>query len=103
MFWGTKKTVGCLIFEHDGRRAHSTFIYDQSWVDNPIGFDLSPSMPRSTAPFHSSAQGRESQKRDVLAGPFSDTAPDSWGRKRLRRVIGEGATEFDFLVASDVY
>ncbi|WP_052274769.1 type II toxin-antitoxin system HipA family toxin [Falsihalocynthiibacter arcticus] len=93
--------VGRLIFESDGRRSHSTFIYDQEWLVNPIGFDLCPSMPRHMIEFHHSAQGRESRKLDILAGPFADTAPDSWGRKLLRKILGEGATEFDFLVASD--
>lgn len=93
--------VGRLIFETDGRRSHSTFIYDEGWLENPIGFDLAPDMPRSRAPFHSSSEGRESRRRDVLAGPFTDTAPDSWGRKLIRRVHGEGATEFDYLVAAD--
>ncbi|WP_411839832.1 type II toxin-antitoxin system HipA family toxin [Paracoccus sp. ME4] len=93
--------VGRLVFETDGRRAHSTFLYDQDWIDNPRGFDLCPQMPRGAAPFHSSAGGRDSRKRDVIAGPFADTSPDSWGRKLMRRVIGEGATEFDFLTACD--
>ena len=38
--------VGRLVFETDGRRAHSTFIYGQEWIDNPRGFDLCPQMPR---------------------------------------------------------
>lgn len=90
--------VGRLIFETDGRRSHSTFFYDPSWIDHPRGFDLCPQMPRSSAPYHSSSQGRDSRRMDVLAGPFTDTSPDSWGRKLLRRTLGEGATEFDFLV-----
>ncbi|MFG6082236.1 type II toxin-antitoxin system HipA family toxin [Paracoccus litorisediminis] len=93
--------VGRLVFETDGRRSHSTFIYDQDWIDNPRGFDLCPQMPRGAAPFHASSGGRDSRKRDVIAGPFVDTSPDSWGRKLMRRVLGEGATEFDFLIACD--
>lgn len=93
--------VGRLILETDGRRSHSTFIYDERWLESPIGFDLAPDMPRSRAPFHSSAEGRDSRRRDVLAGPFTDASPDSWGRKLIRRAHGEGATEFDYLVAAD--
>lgn len=93
--------VGRLVFESDGRRSHSTFLYDTSWLAHARGFDLSPHMPRTTSPYHASAGGRDSRKRDVLAGPFADTAPDSWGRKLMRRVLGEGASEFDFLVACD--
>ena len=93
--------VGRLIFETDGRRAHSTFLYDQDWLDNPRGFDLCPQMPRVNTPYHASSGGRDSRKRDVIAGPFADTSPDSWGRKLMRRVLGEAATEFDFLTACD--
>jgi len=93
--------VGRLIFETDGRRAHSTFLYDQDWLDNPRGFDLCPQMPRVTTPYHASSGGRDSRKRDVIAGPFADTSPDSWGRKLMRRVLGEAATEFDLLTACD--
>ena len=70
-------------------------------LESPIGFDLAPDMPRGRAPFHSSAEGRDSRRRDVLAGPFTDTSPDSWGRKLIRRAHGEGATEFDYLVAAN--
>jgi serine/threonine-protein kinase HipA len=93
--------VGRLVFETDGRRAHSTFIYNQEWIDNPRGFDLSPQMPRANVPYHANSGGRESRKRDVIAGPFADTSPDSWGRKLMRRVLGEGATEFAFLTTCD--
>lgn len=96
-----KIPVGRLVFEDDGRRSHSTFLYDPSWVDLPRGFDLSPHMPRSTAPFHNASGSRDSRSQDVFAGPFSDSAPDSWGRKLMRRVLGEGASEFDFLVRCD--
>lgn len=93
--------VGRLVFETDGRRAHSSFRYDETWLINPEGFDLAPSLPRSRSDYHASANGRDSQKRDVIAGPFTDGSPDSWGRKLLRRTMGEGLTEFDFLVSAD--
>ena len=96
-----KIPVGRLVFETDGRRAHSTFLYDERWLANPFGFDLSPTMPRGRAAFHAGSGGRESRRRDVLAGAFADGAPDSWGRKLLRKTLGEGATEFDMLVLSD--
>lgn len=96
-----KIPVGRLIFETDGRRAHSSFLYDQTWLDHPRGFDLSPHMPRSLAPYHAASGGRNGSSQDVLAGPFGDSAPDSWGRKLMRRVLGDGASEFDFLVSCD--
>lgn len=82
-----KILVGRLVFESDGRRSHSIFLYDQSWINHPRGFDLSPHMPRATAPYHAAAGRRDSRKREVIAGPFGDTAPDSWGRKLMRRVL----------------
>lgn len=96
-----KIPVGRLVFETDGRRSHSSFTYNDAWLENPESFDISPFMPRGRAAFHASSAGRGSRKRDVLAGPFTDGAPDDWGRKLLRRVMGGGATEFDFLVAAD--
>ena len=87
--------VGKLTFESDGRRQHSSFQYAQSWLDNPASFDLAPSMPRSTAAYI--ATGRTSV-RDAIHAPFGDTSPDSWGRGLMRKLIGEGATEFDVLV-----
>ena len=82
--------VGRLVFETDGRRAHSSFRYDDRWLANEISFDLAPSLPRGRSDFHASAGGRESRKRDVIAGPFADGSPDSWGRKLLRRFSGKG-------------
>ncbi|AXQ96123.1 type II toxin-antitoxin system HipA family toxin (plasmid) [Cereibacter azotoformans] len=96
-----KIPVGRLVFEHDGRRSHSTFLYDRAWLENPRGFDLSPQMPRAVVPYTAATGGRDSRKQDVIAGPFSDSSPDSWGRKLMRRVLGEGATEFDFLICCD--
>lgn len=94
-----KIPVGRLIFEDDGRRSHSTFLYGQAWIEHPHGFDLSPQLPRSAAPYHAASGGRDGHKRDVLAGPFTDAAPDDWGRNLIRRVLGDSATEFDFLFA----
>jgi len=93
--------VGRLIFETDGRRAHSIFVYDEDWINNPIGFDLAPDMPRSLTPFHAAPEGRHGDGRDVFAGPFTDSAPDSWGCQLIRRVRGEGVNEFDYLLAID--
>jgi serine/threonine-protein kinase HipA len=85
--------VGRLVFETDGRRAHSTFIYDREWIDNPCGFDLCPQMPRASAPYHTSSGGRDSRKRDVIAGPFADTSPDL-GRRGIGDVYTLTVREF---------
>lgn len=94
-----KLPVGRLVFETDGRRAHATFLYDPGWLKTASGFALAPAMPRSRSPYHASSGGRDERARDALHGPFTDTAPDAWGRKLLRRVLGADATEFDLLVA----
>ena len=36
--------VGTLDFEARGSRQHSTFAYDQSWIDHPQGFPIAPRM-----------------------------------------------------------
>ncbi|WEV59643.1 type II toxin-antitoxin system HipA family toxin [Bifidobacterium sp. ESL0728] len=67
---GKELTAGTLYFNGPS----STFRYSSDYVDNPDSFDLAPSLPRSLSPF-------------VFAGlgPFSDAAPDRWGRKLLER------------------
>jgi serine/threonine-protein kinase HipA len=76
--------VGRLIVDGDGRRAVSTFLYHQSWLAHPHGFDLAPGMPRQTAPFHRTG-GRD---RSCLPWPVDDGAPDSWGRRVLEKTSG---------------
>lgn len=82
--------AGRLVFETDGHLAHSTFTYDQEWIENQRDFDLCPQLPRVSAPFHTNSGGRDNRERDVIAGPFADTSPDSWVRKLMRRVLARG-------------
>lgn len=93
-----KIEVGLLRFTSDGRRQHASFSYAKSWLDNPRAFALAPGYGLQSAAIHSS--GRDNL-RDALGGPFSDAAPDSWGRRLMARALGEGLTEFDYLVLSD--
>ncbi|WEV52446.1 type II toxin-antitoxin system HipA family toxin [Bifidobacterium sp. ESL0704] len=67
---GKELTAGTLYFNGPS----STFRYRSDYVDNPDSFDLAPGLPLSLSPF-------------VFAGlgPFSDAAPDRWGRKLLER------------------
>ena len=51
-----------------------SFRYDAQYSRTPGSFDLFPSLPRSLAPFFFPG-----------LGPFSDSAPDRWGRKVLAR------------------
>ncbi|NMM98570.1 type II toxin-antitoxin system HipA family toxin [Bifidobacterium olomucense] len=52
------------------------FHYLPSYIADADSFDLFPSMPRSLASFHFSG-----------LGPFSDSAPDRWGRKVFARSL----------------
>lgn len=91
--------VGELVFESDGRRQTSMFRYSDAWLDEPMGFALSPAMPLSTAPFFASATPDNS--RAALPLPVGDGTPDSWGRGLLRRGERRPSTEFDYLVGVD--
>ena len=91
--------VGEIVFEADGRRQTSMFRYAVEWLENPERFAIAPSMPLSEAPFYRSAS-RENL-RGALPGPIGDGAPDSWGRGLIRKALGGGLTELDYLLAVD--
>ncbi|WEV72991.1 type II toxin-antitoxin system HipA family toxin [Bifidobacterium sp. ESL0790] len=67
---GQERIAGTLYFNGPS----STFRYTSEYVNAPDSFDLAPTLPRSLSPF----------VFDGL-GPFSDSAPDRWGRKLLER------------------
>jgi serine/threonine-protein kinase HipA len=60
---------------------------------------VQPDLALEGGPFHTS--GQPGQMRDALAGVFADAAPDSWGRRLLERVYGNGLSEFEYLTLSD--
>lgn len=94
----TKRVVGRLRFETDGRRQHSQFEYEPQWLAAKDSFALAPGLPlREGGHF---AAGRD-DRRSALPGCFSDAAPDSWGRALMARALGGGLSEFDYLVLSD--
>ena len=41
-----QQLVGQLDFNADGIRQNSVFTYAQSWIDDPLSFDLSPAMQK---------------------------------------------------------
>jgi len=95
----SKRTVGKLRFETDGRRQHSQFEYAGEWISADDGFALSPSLPLGPGGHHNSA--RTGDPRAALPGCLADAAPDSWGRALMTKALGGGLTEFDYLVLSD--
>ncbi|TPF89571.1 HipA N-terminal domain-containing protein, partial [Bifidobacterium sp. UTBIF-56] len=69
---GDETTAGTLYATGDDL----SFRYDADYIHRQDSFDLFPSLPRSLAPFFFSG-----------LGPFSDSAPDRWGRKILARSL----------------
>jgi serine/threonine-protein kinase HipA len=95
----SKRIVGRLRFETDGKRQHSQFEYASEWLLAPDRFALSPGLPmRDGSHYHTSKK----DKRSALPGCFADAAPDSWGRALIMaKALGGGLSEFDYLVLSD--
>ncbi|MET0195552.1 MAG: type II toxin-antitoxin system HipA family toxin [Hyphomicrobiaceae bacterium] len=73
---GRPELVGRLWARERTGRESSSFAYDPSWLERRGAFALSPKLMLTAGQFHS-AKG--------LANAFSDTAPDSWGRKLMAR------------------
>ncbi len=91
--------VGKLHFTSEAPRQFSTFSYSPEWTEDEKAFALSPDLPLEGSPFHRAGQ-REAMQ-DALPGAFADAAPDSWGRRLLRRTYGGGLSEFEYLTLSD--
>lgn len=80
---GPKRRVGVL--RQVGRRPNAPvmFAYDQDWVEDPSFFLLDPS--------HGPHSAEQISPDGALAGIFSDTSPDRWGRMLLERREAEQA------------
>ncbi|MBO6767301.1 MAG: type II toxin-antitoxin system HipA family toxin [Erythrobacter sp.] len=91
--------VGQLHLTAEGPRQFSTFSYSPEWTENPKAFPLSPDLALEASPFHTA--GKRGTMHDALPGAFADAAPDSWGRRLLRRTYGAGLSEFEYLTLSD--
>lgn len=99
--------VGKLVYVKDGRREFSQFAYQEAWLANPVGFDISPDLTRVLG-----YQLRKAPSKDdacfFLA--LADTEPDSWGRRVIARAHAKARklnpalrapTELDYLCAVD--
>jgi serine/threonine-protein kinase HipA len=74
--WGDgERPVGRLLVPK-GRDA-VLFQYEESWLDDPLFFDLDPALTRIPSPQHP-ADGH------ALFGFLSDISPDRWGRDLMR-------------------
>lgn len=80
---GPRRRVGVL--RQAGRRVNAPvmFAYDQDWIDDPSFFLLDPS--------HQPYGGEQVPPDGALAGIFTDTSPDRWGRMLLERREAEQA------------
>lgn len=69
-----------------------TFTYDEAYIAIPKSYDLFPSLPRTSfAPFHFAG-----------LGPFSDSAPDRWGRTLINRTLKRNrVSEIEYLLNVD--
>lgn len=75
---GTSIKVGT-IFPHRHREKESmTFIYDETYLSMPGAYALDPSLPL-TIGSHQMSTGKN------IFGAFSDSSPDTWGRKVIER------------------
>lgn len=73
--------VGTLLYENLGAREHSTFSYDQSWLERSERFALEPALPLVTGnQFH-----RKTRAGSVFHGIFADTEPDGWAKRVILR------------------
>lgn len=68
--------VGQLFARVKGGRETASFAYDDTWLKRRGAFALAPSLMLTRGTFHSNSG---------LFNAFADTAPDSWGRKLMRR------------------
>jgi len=99
--------VGSLVYVRQGRREHSAFAYEQTWLQNPLRFSFSADL--QLLPGFQSHKAKAPQD-SVFHGAIADTAPDAWGRRviardhaRRRKAAPElpALTELDYLLAVD--
>lgn len=68
--------VGELSYAKEGRREHSTFAYDASWLSHAAKFSISPDLPLVEG-----SQFRKAPSKDdsIFHFALADTEPDGWG------------------------
>ena len=71
--------VGTLRFRsRNNKRPRASFEYSSDWLQHPERFALGPSLTLAEGETHAEPTAPE-------FGPLSDSAPDYWGRKLMRR------------------
>lgn len=74
--------LGELAYARDGRREHSTFAYDATWLSNAGRFAISPDLPLIAGNQFRKAPSKEDS---VFHFAFADTEPDGWGCRVIAR------------------
>jgi serine/threonine-protein kinase HipA len=98
MFGAESVLAGHLWSHRRSRTESATFAYDSGYLARPDAYQLDPALPL----FDGQQQTAASRP---LFGAFSDSAPDRWGERLIRRKaeVGDGAGarnlgEIDFLL-----
>lgn len=99
--------IGTLVYVKQGRRENSAIAYDESWLADPVGFNVSADLQLVGGyQTHKAA----SQIDSVFHGALADTAPDAWGRRVIARDHAKrrkknqelpALTELDYLLSVD--
>ena len=74
--------LGQLTYVKDGAREYSVFAYDNSWLNDPARFEVSPDLALIKG-----HQSRRAPSRDdsCFHLALADTEPDAWGRRVIAR------------------
>src|SRR4029077_8934470 len=98
MFGAEAILAGNLWSHRRGRTESATFAYDSGYLGRPDAYQLDPALPLLDGQ-QQTAAGRP------LFGAFTDSAPDRWGDRLVRRKAGAGREagarnlgEIDFLL-----
>ncbi len=75
---GLSIPVGRLWMRMGKNSPSATFEYDTGWLVHPNRFQIEPALPLGAGSFHT-------ERDQALFGAFSDCAPDTWGRRLMRR------------------
>lgn len=99
--------VGELVYVRQGRREHSAFAYDPTWMAREARFSVSADLPLGMGyQTHKAISPSDS----VFHGAIADTEPDAWGRRVIARDHAKrrksdsslaALTELDYLLAVD--
>lgn len=86
-----QRPVGTLLFNAEGNREAAAFRYDEAWLAHPERFQIDPALPLVSGPqYHTRGKGDHAS---AFHGCFSDSEPDGWGVRVIRRDHAKGRQE----------